>query len=72
MKFTDNELYYLSHILRHFTDYMGGDDRPDHGFGILKEYRYLSDEKKRELYHLAGKIGRAERRRNEAKHNRKI
>ena len=36
---TDGEIYVLAHLTRHFTDYMYGDDRPDHGMGILKSYR---------------------------------
>ena len=40
---SDKELGYIEHILYHFTDYMGGDDRPDHGWGILKEYRNIDE-----------------------------
>ena len=36
---TTEEIRVLSHITRHFADYIGGDDRPDHGLGILKGYR---------------------------------
>jgi hypothetical protein len=57
---SDSELGYLSHILWHFTDYMAGDDRQDHGFGILKGYRDSSEETKRELYLLAGRLRRYE------------
>ena len=42
----------------HFTDYMAGDDRPDHGFGILEQYRFLPDKDKIELYILAGRLNR--------------
>ena len=50
---------YLQHILRHFADYMGGDDRYDHGFGILKGYRDIPIEEKRIIYRLMGKVVRA-------------
>lgn len=33
------ELNVLAHLTRHFVDYTCGDDRPDHGLGILKQYR---------------------------------
>ena len=36
---TKGEIGTLAHLTRHFTDYMFGDDRPDHGMGILKGYR---------------------------------
>jgi hypothetical protein len=36
---TTEEIKVVAHILNHFTDYMCGDDRPDHGMGILKQYR---------------------------------
>ena len=36
---TKGEIWTLAHLTRHFADYMGGDDRPDHGMGILKGYR---------------------------------
>ena len=36
---TTEEIEVVAHILNHFTDYMCGDDRPDHGMGILKQYR---------------------------------
>jgi hypothetical protein len=36
---TTEEVAALAHVSRHFVDYMGGDDRPDHGLGILKGYR---------------------------------
>jgi len=37
--FTKEEVFVLAHLTRHFCDYMAGDDRPDHGMGILKGYR---------------------------------
>ena len=36
---TSGEINTLAHITRHFSDYLCGDDRPDHGMGILKGYR---------------------------------
>lgn len=36
---TTKEINVLAHITRNFADYVGGDDRPDHGLGILKGYR---------------------------------
>jgi hypothetical protein len=56
--FTNRELMYLQHILWHFTDYMAHDNRPDHGFGILKEYRDFNEDDKREIYVLAGRLRR--------------
>ena len=58
------ELMYLEHIMWHFTDYMGGDDRPDHGMGILKYYRELKDQDKRMIIMaLAGRLRRLYRKR---------
>jgi len=39
LTFTNDEIWVLAHITRHFADYICGDDRPDHGLGILKGYR---------------------------------
>ena len=72
---TDKEIYILAHLTRHFCDYMAGDDRPDHGMGILKQYREMwkkhSQERKSfleplplPLAHLTsamGKLNRMER-----------
>ena len=58
---TAKELSRLRHIMWHFTDYMAGDDRPDHGFGILEQYRYMSNVEKSELYFLAGRLNRLDR-----------
>lgn len=55
---TKEELGYLEHILWHFTDYMAKDDRPDHGLGILKDYRDMKDDDKHLIYFLAGKLRR--------------
>lgn len=62
---TEEELGRLEHILWHFTDYMGHDDRPDHGLGILKGYRDLSDDDKRVIYILAGRLRRTYRKHRE-------
>ena len=56
---TDNEISTLWHIMYHFTDYMAGDNRPDHGLAVLRKYRKVGDERKREIYILAGRLGRA-------------
>jgi len=55
---TVEELGYLEHILWHFTDYMVGDDRPDHGLGILKGYRENRENYKHTLLPLAGRLRR--------------
>lgn len=59
---TSEELGTLAHITRQFSDYVAGDDRPDHGLGNLKPYRELSQERKWDLYILTGKINRLWRR----------
>lgn len=59
---TEEELAYLEHIIYHFTDYMAYDDRPDHGWGILKDYRTMEQDKKSIIYVLAGKLRRHYRR----------
>ena len=56
---TKKELGTLAHIMRQFTDYMAGDDRPDHGLNNLYGYRDLPQEDRTEVYWLAGKINRA-------------
>lgn len=56
--FTLEELRDLSHILWHFTDYMGYDDRPDHGLGVLKQYREADPETKSRIAFLAGRLSR--------------
>lgn len=67
--FTEREIERLAHIMDHFTDYMGHDDRPDHGFGILSQYRELPDEDKREVFFLAGKLLRVRRKLREKRYN---
>lgn len=55
---TPQELFYLEHIMWHFSDYMAMDDRPDHGLGILKQYRELTNEEKSIIFFMAGKLRR--------------
>ena len=55
---TKKELGTLAHILRQFSDYMAGDDRPDHGLNNLYGYRNFPKEEKWEVYALMGKINR--------------
>jgi hypothetical protein len=55
---TEEEISTLAHIMNHFTDYMAGDNRSDHGLGILKGYREVSDERRIKIYQLAGKLMR--------------
>lgn len=62
MVLNDKEVEILAHIMDHFTDYMALDDRPDHGFGILKEYRKIDQERKAEIYLLTGRLLRARKR----------
>ena len=62
---TEKELGRLEHILWHFADYMAYDDRPDHGFGILKGYRDLPQEDKNMIYYLAGRLRRIYRKHRE-------
>ena len=52
------ELSYLEHVLWHFSDYMAYDDRPDHGLGVLKQYRKIPQEKKSILFALSGRLRR--------------
>lgn len=58
---TTEELSVIQHILYHFSDYMNGDDRPDHGLGILKDYRESSSERKSQINVLAGRLRRLHR-----------
>ena len=57
----EDEIIILAHIMNHFTDYMAGDDRPDHGLGILSGYREMDIERKRPVFCLAGKLMRYSR-----------
>jgi hypothetical protein len=58
---TEEEISALAHIMDHFTDYMHYDDRPDHGLGILKEYRTMKDDQKIPIIRLAGRLLRLRR-----------
>ena len=69
---TTEEISVLAHVTRHFADYMCGDDRPDHGLGILKGYREgmrssRFDEKKpdyvEDFISAMGKLNRFDRKR---------
>lgn len=57
-RLTEEEVIYLSHLLRNFVDFMYYDDRPDHGWGRLKGYRDLPAERKTMMAMLSGKINR--------------
>jgi hypothetical protein len=43
-------------LLDHVADYIGGDDRPDHGLGKLKPLRDANQETKRRLYNAIGSL----------------
>ena len=58
---TEEELGYLQHILWHFVDFMAGDNRFDHGMGILKGYKDLPDEKRGNIAYLSGRLRRLHR-----------
>jgi len=58
LSLTRKELGTMAHIMRQFTDYMAGDDRPDHGLNNLYGYRKFPQEEKNEIYMLCGKINR--------------
>ena len=49
---TKEEISILAHLTRNFADYMFLDDRPDHGMGILKQYREYNKEPKPEYIKL--------------------
>jgi hypothetical protein len=68
---TKEEVSVLAHIMNHFTDYMAWDNRPDHGLGILKQYRDMTSEQKGKINLLAGRLLRA-RQRIEHKQNKEI
>lgn len=53
-----DELKLMSDILWHFCDYMCGDDRPDHGLGVLKDYRDIKQNDKNIILSLAGRLRR--------------
>lgn len=57
--FTKEELNVLAHITRNFTDYVWGDDRPDHGLNNLYGYRNVSKEVKQNVSSAMGKLNRA-------------
>ena len=52
------ELKLIEHIMWHFSDYVAGDNRPDHGLAILKQYREMTEDQRFRLFVLAGKLRR--------------
>lgn len=58
---TEDEVMWLAWILRHYGDYIWGDDRPDHGWGLLKEMRDAPEDQKRKISELMGKFNRLDR-----------
>jgi len=58
IQLTRSELAVLANILDHFTDYVSGDDRIDHGWNVLKTWRDNLQETKTRLYILTGKLKR--------------
>ena len=62
LSLTEEDLRTIAHILDHFSDYMFLDDRPDHGFGILKGYRTLPDEQRQRVITSIVKVLRAKNR----------
>ena len=67
---TYNELFFFSHIIDHFSDYMAYDDRPDHGMGILKQYRDMSEEDKRTVFYMTGRLLRRRRKLQQMMYNK--
>lgn len=61
---TNHEVIILSMVFYHLTDYMAGDDRPDHGWNKLKQIRDFKSEDKEIFYKLYGKFWRAKMRNN--------
>ena len=55
---TPTQVQRLALLLHHFTDYMAGDERPDHGWARLKDYRTLPSDAKSHWYVLAGRFKR--------------
>lgn len=53
---THDELRILAWFMDHYTDYLSGDDRIDHGWNVLKLERERPMEWKTEIYTLAGKL----------------
>jgi len=57
LSFTDSEIVYLGGLLDALTDYMAGDNRPDHGMARIKWYReQMPTQMKNAIYGLSGKI----------------
>lgn len=68
---TEEDIENLAHIMDHFTDYMAHDDRPDHGLGILKGYRDISEERRRDIFFLAGRLLRYRRKLRDKRYKEK-
>ena len=64
LSFYKDEIMMIANILDNFSDYVAGDDRIDHGWNRLKEWRTGSQETKNMLYKLSGKVLRMLRRIN--------
>ena len=58
VKLYHDELLILVNILNNFSDYVVGDDREDHGWNRLKEWREGSSETKNMLFKLNGRLAR--------------
>jgi len=58
MKLTKDEKAILAFVMNHYSDYLAGDDRPDHGMARLKAGREWNSEKKKIAYKLAGRLMR--------------
>jgi hypothetical protein len=58
IKLYQDELLILVNILNHFSDYVSGDDRIDHGWNKLKDWRDAGSDTKRMLYQLNARLAR--------------
>ena len=62
IKINHNDLILLVNILDNFSDYVCGDDRPDHGLNRLKDAREWARCTKDDLFKLNGRLARLLRR----------
>jgi len=62
IKIEHNDLILLVNILDNFSDYVTGDDRPDHGWNRLKDGREWARSTKDMLFKLNGRLARLLRR----------
>lgn len=58
----ENEQIHLEAILNRFTEYMGGDERQDHGLKALGYYRTAPSEVKQVVYDVYVRLSRLRRR----------